>query len=246
MQPRRRRRSGRSLWAGTKSSARIATSGHRQADDQDVPLARREPAQGRVDAPVVPFERHCDEVSRCRSASAPLHSGEGLAPIFGQLYVVAGAARPGGCRRQVTDAGPATRKEIADQMEWLSEGANSWQLTAATLVGLMSIPGLVVLYGGVMQKRWSVNSMMMSFVAFAIVLVLWCCSPSKWPSASRCTSSARQRLLRQHDGQAGLDPEQLEPARTGAHPGARRTRIQLPDSRPSPTSRSSSRRSRRS
>ena len=58
-------------------------------------------------------------------------------------------------------------------MEYLSEGANSWQLTAATLVGLMSIPGLVVLYGGVMQKRWSVNSMMMAFVAFAIVLVLW-------------------------------------------------------------------------
>jgi ammonium transporter, Amt family len=58
-------------------------------------------------------------------------------------------------------------------MEWLSEGANSWQLTAATLVGLMSVPGLVVLYGGVMQKRWSVNSMMMSFVAFAVVLILW-------------------------------------------------------------------------
>src|SRR5258707_2436215 len=58
-------------------------------------------------------------------------------------------------------------------MEWLNEGANSWQLTAATLVGLMSIPGLVVLYGGVMQKRWSVNSMMMAFVAFAIVLILW-------------------------------------------------------------------------
>ncbi len=59
-------------------------------------------------------------------------------------------------------------------MEWLSEGATSWQLTAATLVGLMSVPGLVVLYGGVMQKRWSVNSMMMAFVAFAIVLILWC------------------------------------------------------------------------
>jgi len=59
-------------------------------------------------------------------------------------------------------------------MKWLSEGANSWQLTAATLVGLMSVPGLVVLYGGVMQKRWSVNSMMMAFVAFAIVLILWC------------------------------------------------------------------------
>ena len=46
-------------------------------------------------------------------------------------------------------------------------------MTAATLVGLMSVPGLVVLYGGVMQKRWSVNSMMLSFVAFAVVLVCW-------------------------------------------------------------------------
>src|SRR3954452_20409593 len=58
-------------------------------------------------------------------------------------------------------------------MHWLSAGDNAWQLTAATLVGLMSIPGLVVLYGGVMQKRWSVNSMMMAFVAFAVVLVAW-------------------------------------------------------------------------
>jgi Amt family ammonium transporter len=56
---------------------------------------------------------------------------------------------------------------------WLNPGDNSWQLTAATLVGLMSVPGLVVLYGGVMQKRWSVNSMMMSFVAFALVLIVW-------------------------------------------------------------------------
>ena len=56
---------------------------------------------------------------------------------------------------------------------WLNPGDNSWQLTAATLVGLMSVPGLVVLYGGVMQKRWSVNSMMLAFIAFAIVLVMW-------------------------------------------------------------------------
>src|SRR3984893_4718957 len=56
---------------------------------------------------------------------------------------------------------------------WLSPGDNAWQLTAATLVGLMSVPGLVVLYGGVMQKRWSINSMMLTFAAFAIVLVVW-------------------------------------------------------------------------
>lgn len=56
---------------------------------------------------------------------------------------------------------------------WLNPGDNAWQLTAATFVGLMSIPGLAVLYGGVMQKRWSVNSMMLTFVAFALVMVAW-------------------------------------------------------------------------
>src|SRR5919204_5113129 len=57
--------------------------------------------------------------------------------------------------------------------KFVNPGDNAWQLTAATLVGLMSVPGLVVLYGGVMQKRWSVNAMMMSFIAFALVLVVW-------------------------------------------------------------------------
>ncbi len=56
---------------------------------------------------------------------------------------------------------------------WLNPGNNAWQLTAATLVGLMSVPGLVVLYGGVMQKRWSINSMMLTFMTFAIVLIVW-------------------------------------------------------------------------
>ena len=56
---------------------------------------------------------------------------------------------------------------------WLSPGDNAWQMTAATLVGLMSVPGLVVLYGGVMQKRWSINSMMLAFAAFAVVVLVW-------------------------------------------------------------------------
>ena len=56
---------------------------------------------------------------------------------------------------------------------WLSSGDTSWQLTAATLVGLMSVPGLAVLYGGVMQKRWSINSMMLTFATFSIVLIVW-------------------------------------------------------------------------
>jgi Amt family ammonium transporter len=62
---------------------------------------------------------------------------------------------------------------LAPYPTWLHPGDNAWQMTAATLVGLMSVPGLVVLYGGVMQKRWSVNSMMLTFMAFGLVLVTW-------------------------------------------------------------------------
>ncbi|MHB8492059.1 MAG: ammonium transporter [Solirubrobacteraceae bacterium] len=56
---------------------------------------------------------------------------------------------------------------------WLNPGDNAWQLTSATFVGLMSLPGLAVLYGGVMQKRWSVNSMMLTFTAFSLTLIVW-------------------------------------------------------------------------
>jgi len=56
---------------------------------------------------------------------------------------------------------------------WLSAGDNSWQLTAATLVGLMSIPGLAVLYGGIVQRKWAINTMMMVFSAFCLTLIAW-------------------------------------------------------------------------
>ena len=56
---------------------------------------------------------------------------------------------------------------------WLSAGDNSWQLTAATLVGLMSIPALAVLYGGIVQRKWAVNTMMMVFSAFCLTLIVW-------------------------------------------------------------------------
>lgn len=57
--------------------------------------------------------------------------------------------------------------------KYLNPGDNGWQLTAATFVGLQSIPGLAILYGGIVKKKWAVNSAMMAFYAFAIVLVSW-------------------------------------------------------------------------
>ena len=56
---------------------------------------------------------------------------------------------------------------------WLNAGDNSWQLTAATLVGLMSIPALAVLYGGLVQKKWAMNTIMMVFCTFCLTLITW-------------------------------------------------------------------------
>lgn len=56
---------------------------------------------------------------------------------------------------------------------WLNSGDNTWQLVAATLVGLMSLPGLAVLYGGLVQRKWVVNTMLMSFAGFSLVLLVW-------------------------------------------------------------------------
>src|SRR5580698_5156421 len=57
--------------------------------------------------------------------------------------------------------------------KWLDTGSNAWQLAAATFVGLQSIPGLVILYGGIVKKKWAINSAFMAMYAFAAVLIVW-------------------------------------------------------------------------
>jgi Amt family ammonium transporter len=57
--------------------------------------------------------------------------------------------------------------------KWLDTGNNAWQLAAATFVGMQSIPGLAVLYGGYVKQKWAINSAFMCFYAFASVLVVW-------------------------------------------------------------------------
>lgn len=40
-------------------------------------------------------------------------------------------------------------------------------------MALQSVPGLVVLYAGMMKKKWAINSAFMAFYAFAAVLICW-------------------------------------------------------------------------
>ncbi len=76
---------------------------------------------------------------------------------------------------QLLDAG-STAWQLAAYIaspKWLDSGNNAWQLSAATFVALQSIPGLTVLYGGIVKKKWAINSAFMSMYAFASVLVVW-------------------------------------------------------------------------
>jgi len=57
--------------------------------------------------------------------------------------------------------------------KWLDTGSNAWQMAAATFVGLQSVPGLVVLYGGIVKRKWAINSAFMAMYAFAAVMVVW-------------------------------------------------------------------------
>ena len=56
---------------------------------------------------------------------------------------------------------------------WLNTGDNTWQVTAATFVGLMSLPGLAVLYAAIVPKKWAVNVLAMMFAGFSLVLIAW-------------------------------------------------------------------------
>ena len=56
---------------------------------------------------------------------------------------------------------------------FLNSGDTAWQLTAATFVGMQSIPALAILYAGVVKRKWALNSAVMVFYAFAMTLIVW-------------------------------------------------------------------------
>lgn len=72
-----------------------------------------------------------------------------------------------------TEQGPAYGIDLPEVPGWLNKGDNAWQMTAATLIGIQSMPGLVILYGSIVKKKWAVNSAFMAFYAFAATYIVW-------------------------------------------------------------------------
>ncbi|KZX15824.1 ammonium transporter [Methanobrevibacter curvatus] len=55
----------------------------------------------------------------------------------------------------------------------LSAGDTAWVLTSTVLVLLMSIPGIALFYGGLSKRKNVLNTMFLSFIAFAIAAIIW-------------------------------------------------------------------------
>jgi len=66
------------------------------------------------------------------------------------------------------------RKVLAvDVQNSYSSGDTAWQLITATLVGLQSIPGLALMYAGLVNKRHAINTALMVFYAFSATTIVW-------------------------------------------------------------------------
>jgi len=72
---------------------------------------------------------------------------------------------------------PATEARIAAVESAVksaqSAGDNAWMLVSAALVLMMTGPGLVLFYGGLVRSKNVLSSMMHSFILMAVVTVLW-------------------------------------------------------------------------
>jgi len=55
----------------------------------------------------------------------------------------------------------------------INTGDNAWMLVSAALVLMMTAPGLVLFYGGLVRTRSVLSTMMHSFILMSVVSILW-------------------------------------------------------------------------
>ncbi|MEI7827983.1 MAG: ammonia channel protein, partial [Euryarchaeota archaeon] len=55
----------------------------------------------------------------------------------------------------------------------LDTGDTAWILVSTALVMLMTVPGLALFYGGLVKKETVLNTLFLSFSAYAIVSIIW-------------------------------------------------------------------------
>jgi Amt family ammonium transporter len=72
---------------------------------------------------------------------------------------------------------PATQAQVAALQQAIraaqTSGDNAWVLVSAALVLMMTAPGLVLFYGGLVRRKNILGTMMQSFAMMGLITVLW-------------------------------------------------------------------------
>ena len=72
---------------------------------------------------------------------------------------------------------PATQAQVAALTQAIHDaqtsGDNAWVLVSAALVLMMTAPGLVLFYGGLVRRKNILGTMMQSFAMMGLITVLW-------------------------------------------------------------------------
>ena len=74
---------------------------------------------------------------------------------------------------QLTIEQRLAKLEAAAQAPALNMGDNAWMLASSSLVLMMTAPGLILFYGGLVRSKNVLGTMMHSLVLMGVVSVLW-------------------------------------------------------------------------
>ena len=67
----------------------------------------------------------------------------------------------------------AAETQVAASAAAINTGDNAWMLVSAALVLMMTAPGLVLFYGGLVRNRSVLSTMMHSFILMSVISILW-------------------------------------------------------------------------
>ena len=65
-----------------------------------------------------------------------------------------------------------TEYQILSNVDQIDSGDTAWMVVASALVFLMT-PGLAFFYGGMVNKKSVISTMLQSFVALGVISILW-------------------------------------------------------------------------
>src|ERR1700738_890586 len=93
------------------------------------------------------------------------------------LLIAAAASAPASAFAQTPSSAPATQAQIDALQKAVqnaqSAGDNAWMLLSASLVLLMTGPGLALFAGGLVRRKNILGTMMQSFAMMGMVTILW-------------------------------------------------------------------------